>query len=40
MSPSLRTAMEERLNYHKEFQEKKQEAENIMGNCGKINCFN
>ena len=24
MSPSLRMAMEERLNYHKEFQEQKQ----------------
>ena len=40
MSPTVRAAMEKRLNFHRECQEKNKRQKKIIGNCGKINCSN
>ena len=39
MSPSLRAVMEEKIELPQGVSGKKQEAKNIIGNCGKINCY-
>ena len=37
MSPTVRVAMEEKFNFHRECQEKNKRQKKIIGNCGKIN---